>query len=287
MTFEAVQALEMPQFGHLVLDRDTGRCLGGAGHNFYKIWAFPLYTPRGLTVIQEYAFDHPFHNGIFVGHYPVLFNGRSINFWVAPPRRSYDDAVYVAIGRVDAAPPEIEVHEHGVRFVFNSVWRDENEVAVLDEVRTINLHTVEDATICDMTSSKTTAYGALEYSQTKLGGVGIRVEPRLLPALGGVVLADNERKGTTEIVHEGNSQFVAYENAVASHGRFGVCMMILDHNIEGPWFVRDYGMAMYNPTWRMPITTAVDETWTIGLRVIAYDDALTSERVQRWRSDFQ
>ena len=52
---------------HLVVDSNTGICLGGVGANFYRPFVFPFYTPAGHTVVQEFAFDHPFHNGIFVG----------------------------------------------------------------------------------------------------------------------------------------------------------------------------------------------------------------------------
>jgi hypothetical protein len=286
MSYQAVQALEMQQFGHLVVENETGRCLGGAGHNFYRIWAFPIYTPNGLTVIQEYPFDHPFHNGFFVGQYPVRFEGKEVNYWVAPPRRG-DDPLYVALGRVDAASPLIEAYRHGVRFTFNSVWRDENEEPVLDEVRSINIYAIDDATVCEMKSCKKATYGDLEYPQTKMGGIGIRVEPRLLPALGGVVLADNERRGTSEIVHEQNSDYVAYEGSASGENRFGVCLMPLQPDVPGSWFMRDYGMALYNPTWPTSLSTPEGESWCIGLRVIAYDGALTAQRARRWRADLR
>ena len=39
------------------------------------------------------------------------------------------------------------------------------------------------------------AYGAATYPQTKFGSIGIRVEPRLLPVMGGIVLGDDGRNG--------------------------------------------------------------------------------------------
>jgi len=284
MSFQAVQAMEMEQFGHLVIDRETGRCLGGAGRSFYKVWAFPLYTPSGITVIQEFAFDHPFHNGFFVGQYPVRLNGRDSNFWAAPPRRSADDPVFQAIGRVDASPPTIELQENGARFVFNCVWRDEDEAPVLDEVRTITFRASEDATICDMTSGKTASYGDVEFPQTKMGAIGVRVEPRLLPPLGGVILADNARRGNSDVVHEQDSKYVAYESFDSRENCFGICLTILDAEACGPWFVRDYGMAIYNPTWREGFTLPAGKSCSVGLRAVAYDGQLTEERAHDWRS---
>ena len=50
---------------HMVVESQTGRCLGSVGSNAQRSWVFPFYTPSGHTVIQEYAFDHPFHNGFY------------------------------------------------------------------------------------------------------------------------------------------------------------------------------------------------------------------------------
>ena len=141
---------------------------------------------------------------------------------------------------------------------------------------------VEDATVCDMSSQKIASYGAVEYPQTKFGSIGIRVEPRLLPVMGGVILADNNRRGGVKVVHESESDFVAYENHLPGHGQFGVMMHILDADIRGPWFIRDYGMALFNPTWTQSISVAEGECWTVSLRVVAYDGELTDERAQAW-----
>lgn len=269
---------------HMVVERATGRCLGGFGSNFYRPWVFPLYTPTGQTVLQEFAFDHPFHNGLFVGQNPVVVGARRGNFWAIPPRRSFDDALFREVGRVETPPaPDVLLHARGVRFSLTSVWSDEYKEPLIDEVRVVDFAAEPDATICEMTSRKVAAYGPVDYEQTKFGSIGVRVEPRLLPALGGIVLADRERRGTAEVVHEQESDFVAYENAVAGHGRVGIFLTILDPGVRGPWFIRDYGMAVYNPTWAGPIRTSAGEAWTVGLRVVAYDGELTAERVRRWQ----
>jgi len=100
--------------------------------------------------------------------------------------------------------------------------------------------------------------------------------------MGGIVIGDGNRRGNVEVVHEQDSDFVAYENALAGYGRFGVLMTILDEGVRGPWFIRDYGMALYNPTWRQSISTPEGESWIISLRVVAYDGELTEERARRW-----
>ena len=132
---------------HLVVEPDTGRCLGGVGANFYRPFVFPFYTPAGHTVVQEFAFDHPFHNGIFVGQGPVQVGDREAGFWASPPRRSFTDKVFERLGRMDTQKDiDITPHADGVQFVQNVVWRDENEEPLIDEIRTVNLHALADAT---------------------------------------------------------------------------------------------------------------------------------------------
>lgn len=268
---------------HLVVDTNTGRCLGGVGANFYRPFVFPFYTPSGHTVIQEFAFDHPFHNGIFVGQAPIHVGEREAGFWGSPPRRSFTDKVFDKLGRMDTQKEiDITPHSDGVQFIHKVIWRDENEEPLVDEIRTVNLHTFDDATVCDMTSEKIASYGAVDYPQTKFGSIGMRVEPRLLPVMGGVVLADNNRKGKAEVVQESDSDYVAYQNQLPGHGQYGVFMTILDNDVKGPWFIRDYGMALYNPTWTNSISTPENDSWKISLRFVAYDCELTVDRAERW-----
>jgi hypothetical protein len=269
---------------HLVRDMATGSYLGGYGANFYRSWVYPLYTPKGLTVIQEFAYDHPFHNGLFVGQSPVKVGEREANYWAMPPRRAHNDAVFTHVGRMDAQLPiEYEATDAGARFMLKSIWRDENEQPILDEVRRVEFQAADGASICDMSSAKTAAYGALDFPQTKFGSIGIRVEPRLLPPLGAVVMADGGRCGLAALVDQNReSDFVAYENDAPGGGRFGVFMTIRDAGTRGPWFIRDYGMALYNPTWDKSIGVPEGQTWTVSLRVVAYDGALTPDRIQAW-----
>ena len=268
---------------HLVVDTDTGRCLEGVGANFYRPFVFPFYTPAGHTVIQEFAFDHPFHNGIFVGQAPVKVGEREAWFWGAPPRRSFTDRLFEQLGRMETEK-EIGVapHADGVKFIQNIIWRDANEEPLIDEIRTVNLYSVADGTVCEMTSEKIANYGTVEYPQTKYGSIGMRVEPRLLPVMGGVVIGDNNRRGKVEVIDENTSDFVAYQNQLPGHGYFGVFMTILEEGIRGPWFIRNYGMALYNPTQTGSVSTPANGTWKIALRFVAYDGELTAARAEKW-----
>jgi len=91
------------------------------------------------------------------------------------------------------------------------------------------------------------------------------------------VIGDGGRRGRADVVHEQSSDFVAYESETA-----GVLMTVLRDDVPGVWFVRDYGMAMYDSTLRQEIVTTAGETWRLGLRVVAYDGPLDDERARRW-----
>ena len=277
----------------MVRGGSPARFLGAFGASYWRSWVFPLYTPAGQTVVREFPFEHPWHNGVFVAQNPVRVGSREGNFWALPLPRQADDHLMAHMGRMDPRhEPEAEVTADGVRFTLNSTWRDEQEEPLIDELRTVSLRALPDATVCDMMSRKTAAYGAAEFGRKKFGSIGMRVEPRLLPPLGGQVLAGRdgrlERGAADEVANARACDAVAYEADVAGVGVFGVCMMILDNSASedrrGPWFIRDYGQATFNATQDASIHVAEGDTWTIALRVVAYDGPLTVARIGAWQS---
>jgi hypothetical protein len=277
---------------YMVRGGSTARYLGAFGTNYWRSYVYPLYSPAGQTVVREFPFDHPFHTGVFVAQNPVKVGGREGNFWGLPIKRTPDDHLMLRIGRMDPqGEPAAEVLDDGVRFVLRSVWRDEHEEPLIDEQRTVTLRALPDATVCDMVSRKTAAYGAAEFSRTKFGSIGMRVEPRLLPPLGGRIIGcldgQLQRGSADEVANARACDAVAYEADVPGIGIFGVCMMIIENsaseNRRGPWFIRDYGQAMFNAVQDESIHISEGARWTIALRVVAYDGPLTAERLGAWR----
>lgn len=268
---------------HLVVELATQRWLGGFAVSHYRPWVFPLYTPSGITVLQESPPDHPFHSGFFVGQSPVVSGGRSANFWATPPARIADDPLQKAVGRMAAEGPlVVEPHEDGLRFELPLVWRDEHEEPVLSEVRRVDFQIRDGATVCDMVSVRTADRGRISLPATKFGSIGVRVEPRLLADFGGIVIGDGNRRGRADDLHEQESAYIAYENELTGHGAFGVLLAPLAGGAPGTWFIRDYGMAVYNCSLREEVVLEEGDSWTVGLRVAAYDRPLTDERVRTW-----
>jgi hypothetical protein len=64
-------------------------------------------------------------------------------------------------------------------------------------------------------------------------------------------------------------------------------MMILANSASesrrGPWFIRDYGMAMFNATQNAAIVLPAGGSWTASLRIVAYDGPLAAERIEAWK----
>lgn len=166
-----------------------------------------------------------------MGQNPVKVGNREGNFWAFPVKRSHGDHIMAKMGRMDPqGAPVAEVSTTGARFALQSIWRDEQEEPLCDEERIVTMQSLPDANVCDMVSRKTAAYGDVEFGKTKFGSLGVRVEPRLLPRLGGQVIGcvgGELRRGLADEVANGKPcDAVAYESNVPVIGVYGTCLMI-------------------------------------------------------------
>jgi hypothetical protein len=283
MSYIAKQHLAHDQFGFVVQNGKTGRWLGGVGANYYRSWVFPLYTPRGLTVIQEFPFDHPFHNGLWVAQGPIQLGDETVHFWPMPPERRPGESLFTHMGRIETLGlPEVQPHENGVRFTLKSLWRTGAGAPVLDETRIVDLYAVEDGTVCDVTTIQQANYGALRYDATKFGAICLRTDPRLTPVVGAEVIADGGRRGKADVAIQQPNAYVAYESG-SNANAFGILLSVPGQRPH-EWFIRDYGLATYNPMFEQPRTIQAGDSLRVDLRVVAYDEPLTEERAARWIS---
>ena len=281
--------------GYFVFDKDTRRILGAVGNDHTRAWVYPLLTPRGISVTQESPFDHPFHQGIFVGQGKVLARGRVANFW-SPyyDFRQPNNPMYQHLGTLRyAEPPEVAESPNGYTFTYKTVWLDAEGEPLLDERRVIRLYEGGDATLCELESTKSSSYVDVVYAANKHGSIGARVQPQLLPAFGGFVLALTDghlaRGSADEVAHGKACDVVAYEADIPVLGAAGLALKVLTNshspNRRGPWFVRDYGLVMFNPTMDSDVAVPRGDSWTTSLRVAAYDGSLTPERSRVWFGD--
>jgi Methane oxygenase PmoA len=290
--YEIRKTMQAPQFGQFVASGD--RILGAVGHDSQRSWIYPLFTPRGLGVTQECSFDHTFHRSIFVGQGGVVANGRRTNFWcLNPDYRHGDNEVYRNLGTiVYGSEPDRKETAKGFSFSYHSKWLDTAKEPIIAETRTIDLYDAGDATVCDVTSEKTSASCSVTYTQSKYGSIGVRVQPQLLPAFGGRILALQDGVVSAgladEVANDKDCDWVAYQAELDGIGAFGVALMVLRNTAStsetGPWFIRDYGMAMFNATMHEAIEVPEVHTWTAALRVVAYDGEFTPERAGNWRN---
>lgn len=241
----------------------SGRLLAGVGWNRYRPWLHPLCTPAGVPVLREFPPDHPFHNGCFVGQHPVRSARGEANFWAVPPERTRHDPVFVRLGRVETEPAigREALADGGVRLVLRCLWHDERDEPLLEEQRRIEVRRVDDAVLCTVASCKRAAWGPVEFPPTKFGGIAVRLDPRLAPDLGACVLAAGGARGGAEVAHGKPSDFVAFE--AGGEPRFGLTLFGDDPAL--PWFVRDYGLALWNPTGQRAIALGAGESWALAL----------------------
>lgn len=293
--FELRKALPAYRMNEYVAEVSSNRILGALGENRWRSWVWPLHSPRGLNVVQEFPFDHSFHNGIFVGQGKVAIRGRESHFW-APvwPWGESENYVYNDIGTLDFGElPVSEADDYGASFRYRRiVWRDHEGRPLIDEARSIEIRDIGDATTCDVTTAKSSTYGEVVYGRTKHGVIGVRVQPQLLPPFGADIvgcLDGTMTRGNESDVTLKTWDWIAYEADVDGLGRHGVCMIPRSNSaaddIRGPWFIRDYGMAMFNPTYHADITVPKGITWTVAERVVAYDGAITPGRVANWNAE--
>ena len=123
---------------HLVVESNTGRCLGGVGANFYRPFVFRSTHQRAIPL---------FRNSPLIIRSTTVFlldkdryksaTGKPV-FGHLHPRRSWTDKVFERLGRMDTQKDiDITPHADGVQFVQNVVWRDDNEEPLVDEIRTV------------------------------------------------------------------------------------------------------------------------------------------------------
>ncbi|MFM8865966.1 MAG: DUF6807 family protein [Limnohabitans sp.] len=274
----------LPQ-GWMAFDQLQQRCLLGVGAHWYRPWVYPLYTPAGHQVLQEFAFDHPFHNGCFAGLHPVVQDGRASNFWATPPQRQADDPMLADLGRVVLAqPPHLWADAEQLGALLTLDWRAADGQVLLHEQRTLCLRPGPQANQL-LVSSEWTAAVDVALAPTKFAGLGVRLDPALtqvagaryaaLPALAGagrdvsglVRQACLAEDVPVDALHGGMHAGVRIQ--VAAEPGWGLVLHQAAPAV--PWFVRGYGLVLHNPVQHQPVRLAPGQNMAWSITLTAYD----------------
>jgi hypothetical protein len=285
---------KLPQ-GWMAVDAARGRCVAGWGWHWYRPWLYPLYTPGGRQVLEAFPFDHPFHNGCFVGLHPVVHMGRHHNFWGTPPMRQPSDPLTEDLGRVSNASEPLLSARGGreLQAELDLHWLGCDGTLLLREHRSIHIESDHLENRVHL-RCEWKALVTLSIPATKFAGIGVRLDPALTPACGARYAAVGRRGGlnqssvpqshsgntwaeaavsaqdcSLEDIHGREHEAVRVESAANPDAGWGLLM----HTARpgAPWFVRSYGLALHNPLAEQGLELVAGESmrWSLGL--VAYD----------------
>ena len=172
---------------------------------------------------------------------------------------------------------------------------------MFDEVRTIDLYEGEDAIFCDIHSNRIANYAPLRFPRCKHGTIGVRLNPQLLNLFGGDFTRWSDgprggfRSGPFSDRYQTADFLFAEANPKGALGRYGIGFAPLAAGLqdwfdpwykEAAWSVRNHGVVLLNPrVTNDDLELEVGESWSMGLRVVAYDGKVSEKRLRAWRGD--
>jgi hypothetical protein len=247
-----------------------GRLLGGYSSNELRTYVFPLYTPRGVLVLQEAPADHPHHQGISAGAEldgNDLWNAGSFGL----PRHRQELAAKLT-------DIEASVTDRHVAFGHDVRWTTAEGHELLKERRTVRLGAADECTVVEWRSTFSHPQKATRFGQTKESGLGVRVPPHWETRFGGRIRDAQGRLGEAGCFDQ-SSPWLSIEGGAGSEVRAGV--VLVPESEPCPWFTRDYGVHIYNPARHRAIDLAPGEEMTWSFRVLAYDGARSVAEIDR------
>jgi hypothetical protein len=256
---------------------------------------FPVLTPAGIKVNRSFPFaevegespDHPHHTGIFFTYDQVNGSG----FW-----------------NNTQFPPHIT----GVEFLqkeggetgtlkIKALWKDENDVALLQEDRTMKFVPGDNQTTIDFSISLTAMVDKVVFADTKEGMFGIRVAHQLRENdQSGHYLSSNGDEGEKNVWGK-RANWVKLEGQIAGKD---VGVAIINHptstNFPTYWHARSYGLFAANPLGqfvfqksrkeenpeKFELTLEKGKSAPFNFRVVIYDGPRTKEQLDECFADY-
>lgn len=250
--------------------RAGDRLLGGYAANALRSYVFPLYTPGGALVVQEAPADHPHQQGIHVG-----LSVDDHDLWNAG---SFDKARHAQ--RMDVPLKDIaqEIDETGVTFLHSVQWTSVDGALLLHEDRSIRFRLAESFTHVHWRSHFHAVDRHVRIDQTKEAGIGVRVPPHWESYFGGQIR--DALGGVGEAAcFDSASPWLNVQGSAGNGATAGVVLAAA--SAPCPWFTRDYGEHIYNPSRHQAIDLAPGASVSWAMDVLAYDGERTSEEVAR------
>ena len=249
------------------------RLLAGYALNDLRSYLFPLYTPKGALVLQEAPPDHPHHQGLWCG---LEVDGHDL--WNAG---SFGKVHHAQVNLQSLNTINTTITAAGVDFASPLRWCKATGETILHEARTIHIAAHQSFTHVQWQSTFSHQGKVTQLGQTKEAGIAIRVPPHWETIFGGRIRNAQGGRGEAE-TFDRSSPWINVEGRVVGETYAGIVLAAGIDSEPRPWFTRDYGIHVYNPTRHRAIILAPGETVTWSVDVLAYDGTQTIEQINAW-----
>jgi hypothetical protein len=247
----------------------NGKLVGAYSTGALRSYVFPLYTPRGVLVLQESPADHPHHQGICVG-----LNIDSHDLWnagsFAVPRNQQEP-----LPTSDKWQPKVSKDD--VLFEHQARWVTVDGKELLLENRAVRLSQRDEYTLVEWRSEFFHPSKSSKIAQTKEAGIGLRVPPHWETIWGGQIRNAHGDVGEKGCFDKPSPWLNIQSNADEA----GLIFVPSKSTEKCPWFTRDYGLHGYNPSRHHPYELKAGESFFWEVKVLAYDGARNIEEVDR------
>jgi Methane oxygenase PmoA len=251
-------------------------------------YIYPLYTPGGLNVADDYAEDHPHMHGVWSAWTSTTFRGHAVDFW-----NGYNNQGRVDLESMDGAWSGA-VHAGLIANLIHSDITTNPAVVVLNEKWTVTVYKTHEAPapyyVFDIASTQSTATSdPLVLEQYSYGGFGFRGAQEWAVASNVSFLTS---EGADRLGGDGqNARWVAqYGNINGQIGGYAG----LDHptNFRHPQGLRIHPS---NPYWAfVPVTPLKGGRFTIEVgvpyssryRVVSFDGNADAALLNRLWDDY-
>lgn len=250
--------------------RAGDQLLGGYSANALRSYVFPLYSPGGVLVVQEAPVDHPHQQGIHVG---LSVNEQDL--WNAG---SFDKARHMQQMETPLKEITPEVDDHGVTILHSVQWTSVDGAVLLHEDRSVRFRLAERFTHVHWRSTFHAVDKSARIDQTKEAGIGVRVPPHWESYFGGQIRNAFGDVGEAACF-DSQSPWLNVQGSAGNGATAGV--VIVAASAPCPWFTRDYGEHIYNPSRHAAVDLARGESVTWAVDVLAYDGERTVDEIER------